>query len=697
MPSIYDSYGIPPDKGEAMMKIIEYVAIENPKLALEASYVHTDLVGLVDHFDIMWTTSMQKSYAKRRKWDVMMAIREFIQNSLDAEHEKLGYDNIDIEIHHFKGKSGLVIRDRGDGVTYKSFELGGEDKKCYLRGAYGEGMKVAALYMSMNRNDVYIFSGDTVYKCYISKLTDMLTISIGKSTDYISGTKVIIINLNISQDEIDKIIYQPYDPTIEKKYTSYYYGTLCFDDMPNTVMHTPGERHRLYVRDMFVNYLDEIVDGVPFYSYNLWWIDLEPNRTNVSRSSQLNVEVSKLLSKADPFFIEHLIESNLDHITRDHQHYRIDDDIWELNVCRFESSDELTYMITNLLSKYSIGAYTTSSDIQDIKIANHEGITPIIIPYNLRSLFDNVPSVTDILIKANKKIAEADQIHPYQLTISELSTLNEWTCFTEYAIDNIRYIDKCAIYGCKDRVGLIVNSGDRSFYEHATKTISMSIDTIRDKKYTAFIHELSHAVDCAINYSTADVTENFESALAITGSVLLKSMRDQEYQAFKSRCDCLCFNATPSMTGSFFPAGITGPSGIRYADVYDIYMVPSCIMVVINKSVYPVVNISEVLSSRGYLSPEDAQEIYDTTTNNALDILLNAICRVADIHDSIPEFTKYDIISDIIKCFNLPENQIDDREIYKLLDSIARLKEKDEINVYKYDLKKDRYDHIQGW
>ena len=698
MSSIYDSYNIPPVEGEAMMKIISYVAIENPKLALEASYIHSDLVDDIYHFDIMWTTSMEKSYAKRRDWDAMMAVREFIQNALDAEHEKLGYDNIDIKIHNIKSSPkiignhmSLVIEDQGDGITYKSFALGGEDKKCYLRGAYGEGMKVAALYMSMKRKDVYIFSGDTVYKCYISKITNMLTISIGKSTTHTKGTKVIIQNFYLDQDEIDDIIYKPHDPRIDIKSTSYYCGISCPDDMPNTVMNTTDERKRLYVRDMFVSYTDKIINDT-FYSYNLWWVDLEPNRTNISRISQLSAAVSTLLSKADPMFTRNLIEANLEHTTTPHHYYRVvTNGLFEFDDCRLQTSDAIKRMINNLVSKYSIGAWTNSTDPRDIINANHEGITPIIIPYGLNQLFDHIPSVTDLLIDTNKKLAEADQIPRDQLTVSQLSTINEW----QYLAN--RVVHETESYEIQD-VEIVVVNGDRSFYSPKTNTISISIDNLTDEKYTTFIHELSHAVDYSMTHSTNDLTENFEYALATTGSLLVHAMSDKDMVAFKSRCSCLCFNATPSMTGSFFPKGITSPeSGIRYTDVHDIYMVPSCIMVVINKSVYPTVNISEVLSTREYLSPEDAQEIYDTATNNALDILCNAIHRVIDIQDRITECTKCDITSNIIKCFTDDKNQIDDREIYNLLDSIDRIKEGDEVNVYKYDLAKDRYDHIQGW
>lgn len=694
MPSIYDSYNIPPVEGEAMMKIISYVAIENPKLALEASYIHSDLVDDIDHFDIMWTTSMEKSYAKRRDWDAMMAVREFIQNALDAEHEKLGYDNIDIKIHNIRSSPkiignhlSLVIEDQGDGITYKSFALGGEDKKCYLRGAYGEGMKVAALYMSMKGKDVYIFSGDTVYKCYISKITNMLTISIGKSTTHTKGTKVVIQNFYLDQDEIDDIIYKPHDPRIDIKSTSYYCGISCPDDMPNTVMNTTDERNRLYVRDMFVSYTDKIINDT-FYSYNLWWVDLEPNRTNVSRISQLSTAVSTLLSKAEPMFTRNLIEANLEHTTTPHHYYRVvTNELFELDDCRLQTSDTIKRMINNLVSKYSIGAWTNSTDPRDIINANHEGITPIIIPYGLNQLFDHIPSVTDLLIDTNKKLAEADQIPLDQLTVSQLSTLNEWQQFANPVVRETDSYDTPS-------VEMVVVNGDRSFYSPKTNTISISIDNLTEEKYTTFIHELSHAVDYSMTHSTNDLTENFEYALATTGSLLVRAMSDPYMVGFKSRCTDLCFNATPKTINDFFCCLI-----ITEHEHNEMFNDPFCVYVSLHEGnrakIYPIGLVFNNIDPDWL--PDEAIKTFTEDTDEAANYIVDMIRDVISDRTAYTRLRAGRDLEHLTGLIGKVDSDMCYEQLVNMLSHARRTETGKRVGVYKYDLVNDKYVYVKEW
>lgn len=695
MSSIYDSYNIPPVEGEAMMKIISYVAIENPNLASEASYIPSELVDDIDHFDIMWTTSMEKSYAKRRGWDAMMAVREFIQNALDAEHEKLGYDNIDIKIYNIKSSPkiighhmSLVIEDQGDGITYKSFALGGEDKKCYLRGAYGEGMKVAALYMSMKGKDVYIFSGDTVYKCYISKITNMLTISIGKSTTHTKGTKVVIQNFYLDQDEIDDIIYKPHDPRIDTKSTSYSCGISCPDDMPNTVMNTKYERNRLYVRDMFVSYTDKIINDT-FYSYNLWWVELEPNRTNVSRIIQLSAEVSTLLSKADPMFTRNIIEANIEHTTTPHHYYRVvTNGLFELEDCRIQTSDAMKRMINNIMSKYSIGAWTNSTDPRDIINANHEGITPIIIPYSINELFDHIPSVTSLLIDTNKKLSEADQIPRDQLTVSQLSTLNEWQHFANTVLREAGSYDTPI-------VEIVVVNDDRSFYSPKTNTISISIDELRHILYPTFVHELSHAADYSMTHSTDDLTENFEYALAAICSRLVHAMSDEDMVAFKFRCGGYCFNAYPQSITTMMDTSITSHT----SSLLEMFKCPCAIRVSLYErgriTYYPIGYVSDTVDP--YSLPYEAQITYDTNTNEAAGYivdLMRDVIRDSPLYQSIKNSDIVLRITDLIGQYN---SDMCHEQIVNMLSHARNTEMGMMVGVWKYDLANDKYVYWKEW
>jgi len=688
MPSIYTEYGIPPEEGEAMMKLISYISIENPKIGKEASYIPSELSNDISHFDIIWTTSMEKSYAKRRDWDEIMALREFIQNSLDAEHEKFGYDNINIKIENTP--TGLIIEDRGNGINYKAFALGGEDKKCYLRGAYGEGLKVAALYMSMKGKDVYVFSGNIVYKCYISKITHMLTIAIGKSTTRIPGTKVIINKLHIDQKKIDNIIYHPNDPRIKNKSTIYYSDRSCDQCMPNTVIQmSSNERNRLYVRDMFVNYTDKIV-GKTFYSYNLWWVNLEPNRTNVSRTSQLASAIEYTLPEAYPFFIKHLIESNLEHIATPHEYYRVNDNnLFELKECYFTSSPILEIAIDDIMHKYHIGAWTTSKDPRDIIEANHEAITPIVVPYGLKLLFKHVPKVTDIIIETSKKLAKLDQIPREQLTVSQLCTLNEWQQLAKYVA-----IMGASIYNASD-IEIVAVNGNRSFYSPLSRTISISIDKLENKRYDTFIHELSHAVDHAKTSSTADLTEGFEDALAKVGSALVHVLSNKIMAAFKSRCSKYCFNARPQTINDMLN---TIPQK-HTPSLLALYESPCAIRVSLYEkgrvTHYPIGYICNIIDP--YSLPDEAQRTYDTNIDKAAELIINLMKGVINDKDLYYSIKSGNGILDLTDLISQIDKDMCYEQILNMLSHVHNVEKGKAVSIYKYSLVNDEYILFDRW
>lgn len=85
----------------------------------------------------------------RPEWGMWEAIRDIVQNALDeAEHYKWGYD-----------QHGLWIRDEGSGVLIRDFLMGAERQKPeWMRGRYGEGMKIAALALMREGYQVHVMT-----------------------------------------------------------------------------------------------------------------------------------------------------------------------------------------------------------------------------------------------------------------------------------------------------------------------------------------------------------------------------------------------------------------------------------------------------------------------------------------------------------------------------------------------------------
>ena len=89
-----------------------------------------------------------------------------LPDSLDENEEVFGPEGAyNIEI----GGEGIIawIADQGRGITYRALQIGGTDKPPWLRGRYGEGLKVAALWYSMNGYNLYLWARPNILmKCF---------------------------------------------------------------------------------------------------------------------------------------------------------------------------------------------------------------------------------------------------------------------------------------------------------------------------------------------------------------------------------------------------------------------------------------------------------------------------------------------------------------------------------------------------
>ena len=344
------------------------------------------------------------------------------------------------------------------------------------------------------------------------------------------------------------------------------------------------------------------------------------------------------------------------------------------------------------MHKYHIDAWTTSKDPRDIIEANHEGITPIVIPYGLNLLFKHAPKVTDIIIETSKKLSELDQIPRDQLTVSQLSTLNEWRYFTYYVANmTMHSIDAL-------NTKIFVVNGNRSFYNPKTSTINISIDKLENKKYTTFIHELSHAVDCARTNSTNDLTENFEYALAKVGSSLVHAMADEEMAAFKSRCSNYCFNAHPQSIGDMMDI----PLYTRNIPLLlELYKSPCAIRVSLYEkgrvTYYPIGYICNIIDP--YSLPDEAQRTYDTNIDKAAELIIDLMKGIINDKDLYYSIKRND--DDIVRIANLIGNaDMLDMWCEQILNMLSHARNTERgkiIGIWKYDLAKDKYVYVKDW
>jgi len=537
MGDIYKKYGLTKETAAAKgIRPLEYLKIESPEFAEEASRIPSEVADLIEKQELVWALSIESTYGQRRRWNEILAVRELLQNSLDAEHEAVGYDKLSVKIE--SDARGTWIKDRGKGITYKAFILGGEEKPCQMRGAYGEGLKLTLIWftaLSGAPYRLYFFTrGKVVFTCYYSKLADALVIVFGRSKYSAGGTHVLLSRYYMPP-EVKKLYFKTagFKPVCKTVYSI----ANCEVPMPNLVLSPGGS---LYVRDLYVNAITKITGKRPaWFSYNLWWVTLEPNREMVNSLWNFKSEVAYTLAECPA--ITEMIESCL--VKKSYggvDYYELEDKYFETTVDYTAATidEEVTKAVESSMKKHRITAISNYGDFDGMTAVAHEGGVCVLIPSEMFPLFSELPRASEFVLRSITTMVEG-AVPVDERTISgyERGHLQIWRLWRDYICPkvNIRLIE-----------------GGRSFYDDKTKTICMAEDDLEYYHDDVFIHELSHAYGYE-HYKTApDLSENFERALAEVAKEIFSFLLNVMRKPAVDRCDHGCFNATPKTEEEFF-------------------------------------------------------------------------------------------------------------------------------------------------
>jgi len=290
----YGYYGLTKDEATVRgIKVAEYLVTEMPEFYREVTHVPRDLEDMIERFELVWPMPFEEKYVESRKINEFKAFRELLQNALDAEHEVYGYEKIRIDVR--VDNLGTHVVDRGKGITWRAFLMGGSDKPCYARGYFGEGLKLAGLRFSAIGHPVYLFTGRVVYKMMYYRPMDVFAIVFGRSRKDVKGTHVLIYRWRLPKWMLENM-YVKKTPGLHKLCSVKFGSRDCEYDMPNEVYIDDSKDTKLYVRDIFVNTFRNMFGDTAFYTYNLWWVELDPNRTNVESSYMLDKEIKRRLT-----------------------------------------------------------------------------------------------------------------------------------------------------------------------------------------------------------------------------------------------------------------------------------------------------------------------------------------------------------------------------------------------------------------
>jgi len=225
-------------------------------------------------------TNMPSTY--REYWEMFHAIREFVQNSLDET------ETFDIRLTD----EGLEIRDQGAGFFVADLLLHYREKPKWARGQFGEGLKIACIVCLRSGYPVYIWTTDKVIRpLFLRKRF----IERGETHEarvvYFfwhpfpreKGTTVLLQGYR-GELFLDRFVQKlPREAIVSTRrgtIKDHEYTDMMIDYPVGTM--GPGT-HRLYVRDIYVGNLWEPT----LLSYNLWAVDLDPDRVGVRNPKEV--------------------------------------------------------------------------------------------------------------------------------------------------------------------------------------------------------------------------------------------------------------------------------------------------------------------------------------------------------------------------------------------------------------------------
>ncbi|MBM4135603.1 MAG: hypothetical protein FJ241_02105 [Nitrospira sp.] len=293
MNGVYSEYEIPSVMRASVLFIDSLKKIDEMS-AKEAVKESEDMKEFIGGYDAVVPLGITKDYIEKRGFDTFKSLRELIQNALDEVELTTGKPEVNIR----KDIMGTWIIDRGRGLKVEALSIGSTDKECWMRGYYGEGLKLAASHFALSGVPVYIFTNRHVFKFLaIPKGSDnpRIFVLIGKANKEVKGTEILLYGFGIEDDILNRMV-SFYNRDLEGKEVAEVYSISeeCPYEKPSAIYDHPN---LLYIRNMFVGNCSDVARRRSLLSYDLWWFRLDVSRTLMTYSvPKLFEEAAKIFS-----------------------------------------------------------------------------------------------------------------------------------------------------------------------------------------------------------------------------------------------------------------------------------------------------------------------------------------------------------------------------------------------------------------
>jgi hypothetical protein len=301
-PSEYQIYVTP------IQELKEKIREEDMSILMEPQTLQNTIL----QYDGMISLNISKEYIQKRGFSEFKALREIIQNSLDETELSTGVPDVTIKID----EAGTWIIDNGRGLNGNAFIIGNSEKQCWMRGYYGEGLKLALGFFLLAGYSVYIFSNKNVFKPVflpVKKEKAWLNILLGEGSRSEKGTRILITNYKADKKMLDELVsFQNQDIKDKIVDRIFMKGKECDYEKPLTIYDYPN---LLYMRNLLVGKANEVTKRQSFFTYDLWWFRLDVSRNLLTYSMPaLFVQVASAIEKSEKFrtaFAQKIVEAEM--------------------------------------------------------------------------------------------------------------------------------------------------------------------------------------------------------------------------------------------------------------------------------------------------------------------------------------------------------------------------------------------------
>lgn len=223
-----------------------------------------------------------RDYVRTRNWGVWEGFRELVQNALDEIQYVTGSIVDTYPCTYSNGKT--IIHDDGRGLGVNNLLIGKSEKMDWQRGRFGEGLKLGLMTLLDQGYKVRILTRDKIivpkYETNIIEGTsvDLFCVCIKKSDKYVQGTTIEIE----SQTNLCREFRTRFVQGIDKNKILY---DIVEDGFKRyTIIDKTGTdgKPRIYVRDIYVADITDIILGSTVFSYNVHNVRIDESRRVVN-------------------------------------------------------------------------------------------------------------------------------------------------------------------------------------------------------------------------------------------------------------------------------------------------------------------------------------------------------------------------------------------------------------------------------